>query len=235
MIVLGIETSTARSSVAVLVDGAVAATEHHEDARGHGAFLAPAVRRSLDAVGGAGGLGAIGVGTGPGLYTGLRVGMATAAALASARGVPVIGIGGLDVLARMAAPELESQHAVVVTTLDARRGQVFWAVHQGAAGERADTSGRDPQVGTREQLDGVVTALRAQGPVRIVGEIGADTVLRPDAVTLAELAAEELAVAHAEGDPGRFVPAALSAVYLRDADVRIGWNERGGVRAGGAA
>ena len=234
MIVLGIETSTARSSVAMLADGAVVATEHHEDARGHGAFLAPAVRRCLDVVGGAGALGAIGVGTGPGLYTGIRVGMATAAALASARGVPVVGIGGLDVLARMAAGVRDgTRDGTVVTTLDARRGQVFWAVHG-----HADAPGaveHAPRVGTREQLDEVVAALREQGPVLVVGEIGVETVLRPDATTLAELAIEELARARPEGGPERSVPAALTAVYLRDADVRIGWNERGGVRAGGAA
>jgi len=239
VIVLGIETSTARSSVALLVDGVVVATECHEDARGHGAFLAPAVRRCLDAVGGAGALGAIGVGTGPGLYTGLRVGMATAAALASARGVPVIGIGGLDVLARMAAPGIGSRVGALVTTLDARRGQVFWAVHASApdvrTGASVGPSDREPKVGTREQLDGVVAALREHGPVLVVGEIAGETVLRPDAATLATLASEQLVAARADGDPERFVPAALTAVYLRDADVRIGWNERGGVRAGGPA
>jgi len=239
VIVLGIETSTARSSVAVLVDGVVTATEHHEDARGHGAFLAPAVRRCLDAVGGAGAIGAIGVGTGPGLYTGLRVGMATAAALAAARGVPVIGVGGLDVLARMAVPKVAPFDGAVVTTLDARRGQVFWAVHGSAAGVRTDASAgssdHDPKVGTRGQLDEAVAALREHGPVLVVGEIAGETVLRPDAATLAELAVEQLGAAQADGDPDRFVPAALTAVYLRDADVRIGWNERGGVRAGGPA
>jgi tRNA threonylcarbamoyladenosine biosynthesis protein TsaB len=246
VIVLGVETSTARSSVAVLVDGVVAATEHHEDARGHGAFLAPAVRRCLEVVGGPSALGAIGVGTGPGLYTGLRVGMATAAALASARGLPVVGVGGLDVLARMAGPH----GGAVVTTLDARRGQVFWAVHEDGHGSRIGSHhGVQPdgqpdvqpdvqhgaQVGSQEELDAVVAALRELGPVLVVGEIGAGTVLRPDAATLAELAAERIGDSGPEERLRRFTPAALSAVYLRDADVRIGWNERGGVRAGGPA
>ena len=235
MIVLAIETSTARSSVAVLVDGVVRASEHREDARGHGAFLGPAVRRCLDAVGGAGALDAVAVGTGPGLYTGLRVGMATAAALAWARGIPVIGLGGLDVLARTALV----QDGTVVTTLDARRGQVFWAVHgpvPGAAqGDSALQRIAGPDVGERAQLDAAVAALAAQGPVQVVGEIATDTVLRPDAADLARLALERLEDAGPALAATTFVPAALTPVYLRDADVRIGWDERGGVRAGGPA
>jgi len=245
VIILGVETSTARSSVAVLVDGVAAASEHHEDARGHGAFLAPAVRRCMDAVGGAAALEAVAVGTGPGLYTGLRVGMATAAALASARAIPVVGIGGLDVLAHMAriarmAQQPPEVDGAVVTTLDARRGQVFWAVHEparvGGAGPAEAASRADgPQVGSREQLDEVVAACAARGPVQVVGEVGGAVVLRPDATLLARLAQERLVAAGPARWASDFAPAALAAVYLRDADVRIGWNTRGGVRAGGSA
>jgi len=241
VIVLGMETSTARSSVAALVDGAVAYEEHHEDARGHGAFLAPALRRCLDAVGGAQAIDLVAVGTGPGLYTGLRVGMATAAAFASARAVPVVGIGGLDVLARMGATDggYGAQADAVVTTLDARRGQVFWAVHgrdhEGAGPRCVD----GPRVGSREQLDAALTSLAAHGTVLVVGEVGATlegvpegTVLRPEASVLARLGAERLGAVGAARAAVELTPAALTAVYLRDADVRIGWNERGGVRGG---
>jgi tRNA threonylcarbamoyl adenosine modification protein YeaZ len=246
MIVLGIETSTARSSVAVLVDGVVVASEQREDARGHGAFLAPAMQRCASAVGGVTALDMVAVGTGPGLYTGIRVGMATAAALASARGLPVVGVGGLDVLARM-ADQLGDEagdvvgaagaHAVV-TTLDARRGQVFWAVHaQQPPDPRSAAVGLRhagaPCVGTAEQLDAVLAALAEDGPVQVLGEVRGAAVVRPDAVVLARLAVERWEAAGAEQARATFVPAALAAVYLRDADVRIGWNERGGVRAGG--
>jgi tRNA threonylcarbamoyl adenosine modification protein YeaZ len=238
MIVLGIETSTARSSVALLVDGVVVSDEQHEDARGHGAFLAPAVRRGLDAVGGAAAIDLVAVGTGPGLYTGLRVGMATAAAFASVRDMPVIGIGGLDVLARMAQGVRAD---VVVTTLDARRGQVFWAVHepdrhQGDALRCVD----GPRVGARSRLDEAIAAIATRGKVLVVGEVAGevaggaegDLVLRPEASVLARLAAERLVAVGAQRAAVEFVPARLEAVYLRDADVRIGWDERGGVRGG---
>ena len=225
MIVLGIETSTARSSVALLVDGTVVAEEHHEDARGHGAFLAPAMRRCLDAapvVDGAAHVDAVAVGTGPGLYTGLRVGMATAAAFATARGLPIVGVGGMDALAHA-----EARDGTLVTTIDARRGQVFWSVHRvddtgGAV--RAD----GPRVGTREELDATCATLAEDGPVRIVGEVGGDDIRRPDAADTARLALRMLGTTpHDE-----LVAERLEPVYLRDADVRIGWTERGGVRVG---
>lgn len=220
MIVLGIETSTARSSVALLVEGDVVAHVAHEDARGHGAFLAPAIRRCIDAAPGA--VDAVAVGTGPGLYTGLRVGMATAGAFAAARGLPVVGVGGMDALALGCG----ITDRTVVTTLDARRGQVFWAVH------RPDGPGlhRDgePRVGTRDELDDLIVRLAEDGTVLVVGEIGGDAIARPDAADTARLAVRSLA----HTPPERFVASALTPVYLRDADVRIGWDERGGVRGG---
>ena len=220
MIVLGIETSTARSSVALLVEGDVVAHVAHEDARGHGAFLAPAIRRCIDAAPGA--VDVVAVGTGPGLYTGLRVGMATAGAFAAARGLPVVGVGGMDALA-LGCGIIDR---TVVTTLDARRGQVFWAVH------RPDGPGlhRDgePRVGTRDELDDLIVRLSEDGTVLVVGEIGGDAIARPDAADTARLAVRALA----HTPPERFVASALTPVYLRDADVRIGWDERGGVRGG---
>jgi tRNA threonylcarbamoyladenosine biosynthesis protein TsaB len=233
MNVLGIETSTARSSVALLVDGEVVVHVAHEDARGHGAFLAPAMRRCLDS---GHRVDAVAVGTGPGLYTGLRVGMATASAFASARGIPVVGVGGMDALMLGCGVG----DTTVVTTLDARRGQVFWAVHEPGAGDGARDGARDgaeadesvrvdgPRVGSRDELDAVVEELASRGPVAVVGEIGAADVLRPDAADTARLALRTLAATSHDA----LVPEALVPVYLRDADVRIGWAERGGVRGG---
>lgn len=237
MRILGIETSTARSSVALVDDGTVLAHEVQEDARGHGAFLAPAVARCLAAGGGR--VDAVAVGTGPGLYTGLRVGMATAAAFATARGLPVVGVGGMDALAAAAAPG----GGTLVTTLDARRGQVFWAVHAVTEGVLRRVEG--PRVGSRDELAADLERLTVDAPadgsgdasgdgtVRVVGEVDgagerAPEPLRPDAVLTARLGSELLASQGAEA----FGPAALRPVYLREADVRPGWDVRGGVRAG---
>jgi tRNA threonylcarbamoyladenosine biosynthesis protein TsaB len=80
----------------------------------------------------------IAVGVGPGTFTGLRVGIATAKALAQAAGTPLVGIPTLQSLALNAgeAPPDTAPTGVVAAVLDARRGEVFaatWAV--GPTGE----------------------------------------------------------------------------------------------------
>src|SRR4051794_2488638 len=75
-------------------------------------------------------LTAVAVGIGPGPYTGLRVGVATAGAVADALGVPAYGVCTLDVLAHQAG----SERAITAIT-DARRREVFWACYD-AGGHR---------------------------------------------------------------------------------------------------
>lgn len=121
MLLLGMDTATAATSVAAY-DGALALAECTTvDPRRHAEVLANAIADVLRRAGAtARDLTAVGVGVGPGPYTGLRVGVATATALADALGVPVHGACTLDVLAQQAGPP-----CTVVT--DAKRGEVFWA------------------------------------------------------------------------------------------------------------
>lgn len=126
--VLGIDTSTAASSVCVLrADGE--AFESPPDpaalaARpGHSRELLPAVARQLDAAGlSPAELDAVAVGVGPGGYTGLRIGIATARALADAHGLGVHAVGSLAAL----AAGIDAPAALAL--IDARRGQVFAAL-----------------------------------------------------------------------------------------------------------
>ncbi len=234
MIVLGVETSTARSSVAVLdadrggPDGVVLASAANDDPRGHGAFLAPAIAACCAEAGlGVVDLDGVAVGTGPGLYTGLRIGLATAAALAWARGIPVAGVGGLDAVVRAARRRPELAGVPLVAVLDARRGQWFHATALPGDGPVR------PAVG---DAAAVAAAVAAAGPDAVaVGERpdggpggGPDGgALRPDAADIARLAVPALRA----GGTG---PAKLDPVYLREADVRIGWAARGGGRVVGA-
>ena len=87
------------------------------DARRHGELLAGGVQECLAATGGSA-LAAVVVGTGPGPFTGLRVGLVTAAALSDALRVPAYGVCSLDAVGR-------GGHVAVVT--DARRREVYWA------------------------------------------------------------------------------------------------------------
>lgn len=69
----------------------------------------------------------IAVGTGPGTFTGLRIGVATARALAGARGVPIVGVSTLHALARQAAATAAAADRDLLAVLDARRREVFVA------------------------------------------------------------------------------------------------------------
>ncbi len=91
----------------------------------HTTVLLPLIEHVLDDAGaGWEQVERIAVGVGPGTFTGLRIGVATARALASARGLPLVGISTLESLARNAPAE----RGIVAAVLDARRGEVFAAI-----------------------------------------------------------------------------------------------------------
>lgn len=135
MLVLALDTATA-TLVAGVARWSPDATEVlAEEARSsgtrHAELLTPALRAALSAAGiGAGDLDAVVVGLGPGPFTGLRVGVVTAAALGDVRGLPVIGVCSLDAVGEGAR--------TVVT--DARRREVYWARYD-AAGARVEGPG----------------------------------------------------------------------------------------------
>jgi tRNA threonylcarbamoyladenosine biosynthesis protein TsaB len=126
VILLGLDTATTATVAGVLrADGSV--VEVRDDpapgARpAHASRLLAAAEEALAAAGvGWEDVERLAVGVGPGSFTGLRIGIATARALAQARGLPVVGVSTLEALARGAdAP-------VVLAVLDARRGEAFAA------------------------------------------------------------------------------------------------------------
>jgi tRNA threonylcarbamoyladenosine biosynthesis protein TsaB len=133
--VLGFDTSTNATSVCVLRDDGTAFEHVPETARlfdrpGHAAELMPAVARTM---GDAGvdwdDLSAIAVGVGPGTFTGLRIGIATARALAHARGIALHPVSSL---AALADPLERGRPRLPV--IDARRGELFAALYDGEGG-----------------------------------------------------------------------------------------------------
>ncbi|OZM80583.1 tRNA (adenosine(37)-N6)-threonylcarbamoyltransferase complex dimerization subunit type 1 TsaB [Pseudonocardia sp. MH-G8] len=132
MLVLAIDTATPAVTaglVEVTGDAVLlrsARVEH--DARKHAELLMPAVQAvCADAGTPLAGVDAVVVGTGPGPFTGLRVGMVTAAALGDALGVPVHGVCSLDAI----AADAEGDGPLLVVT-DARRREVYWAAYDSA-------------------------------------------------------------------------------------------------------
>jgi len=140
MRLLGVETSSAATSAALLVDGAVVSFAWHEDARGHVEALAALV----DQVRGEVVPDAVVCGVGPGPYSGLRVGLATAGVLALAWDVPVVGVCSLDAIAAAVVAwrrETASTAGAVddpapfMVAVDARRREEYWAGYD-ASGTR---------------------------------------------------------------------------------------------------
>jgi tRNA threonylcarbamoyl adenosine modification protein YeaZ len=121
--VLAFDTSSQLVTVAVTVGADV--IERHELAPNrHGERLAPLIDEVLQVANiSARQLESVGVGLGPGPFTGLRVGIVTAAAMADALEVPAYGFCSLDAIAAAIAPT-EAEFLVVT---DARRRQVYWA------------------------------------------------------------------------------------------------------------
>jgi tRNA threonylcarbamoyladenosine biosynthesis protein TsaB len=93
-------------------------------------------------------LSAIAVDVGPGLFTGMRVGMAAAQSMAWALEIPVVPLCSLDVLAMNA----NFSDGVVAASLDARRGEVYWALYRmhGVSGDPQRLT--EPVVATPEDM-----------------------------------------------------------------------------------
>ena len=127
MKVLALDTTTARGSVALLVDGQVAGEVRTVTADGHSRWLLPAVEQLLLQHGfRARDLDGFAVTTGPGSFTGQRVGLATVQGLALGTDRPCVGLSALDVLA-----SLSGVAGPVVALMDAWRSEVYACVYEG--------------------------------------------------------------------------------------------------------
>ncbi|MET9239274.1 tRNA (adenosine(37)-N6)-threonylcarbamoyltransferase complex dimerization subunit type 1 TsaB [Nonomuraea sp. NPDC003709] len=185
MLVLAFDTATP-AVTAALHDGGRVFSEHTTiDARRHGELLIPTIEHVLDDAGAAPrDVTAIVAGSGPGPYTGLRVGLMTAQGLATTLGIPAYGICTLDAVAYgsgLAEPFL--------VATDARRKEVFWARY---ADMRTRLDGPFVDRPADVPVDGLpVVGAGAGLYAEILGE--SDAPPYPYAGALAALAAERLA------------------------------------------
>ena len=129
--ILGIDTATGSTVAALLrTNGKVAVAQHHpgpDEKPGHAERLLGFVEQVMDGADWSD-VERIAVGVGPGGFTGLRIGIATARALAQARGIPVVPVSTLEALATAA----EGDRQTVLAVVDARRKEVFAAAWQGS-------------------------------------------------------------------------------------------------------
>jgi tRNA threonylcarbamoyl adenosine modification protein YeaZ len=136
VLLLAIDTATSAITVALHDGDGVLAESSRQDARRHGEYLAPGILKVLALAGrSADEVSAVVVGTGPGPFTGLRIGLVTARTFAFACGISVCGVCSLDVMAYQAW--LEDAAALgpsCVVATDARRKEVYWARYEILAG-----------------------------------------------------------------------------------------------------
>ncbi len=127
MLVLGIESASDQCGCALVAGAGLLAEARLALPRRHAEALAPQMRFVCEQAGVAlGDIDAVAVDHGPGLFTGLRAGLATAKATAAALGIGLVPVGSLEALAHAAAAVAQPGETVL-SVLDARRGEVFWA------------------------------------------------------------------------------------------------------------
>jgi tRNA threonylcarbamoyladenosine biosynthesis protein TsaB len=233
MLILGIDTATPAVGCAIGGHEGVLASFSAARGRRHAETLVPAIdflRRSvgieLDE------LGAIAVDVGPGLFTGLRVGVATAKAMASALRVPVVGVPSLDLVAF----PVRFTPRLIASVVDARRGEVFFAFYRQVPGGLQRVS--EPRVGSTDELTAELLASGEEclavgdGACRYADELRELTTVEvADAGLAFPSAASLVQLAHARALREEFVnPWDVEPVYLRKADAEINWSVRTGAR-----
>jgi tRNA threonylcarbamoyl adenosine modification protein YeaZ len=206
VLVLALDTATPASTAAVAEVAGTGmrgiAERRTVDPRAHGELLAPEIAAVLDEAGmRPRDLGAIVAGLGPGPFTGLRVGLATAASMGQALGIPTYGVCSLDALGLAAGP------GRVLAATDARRREVYWATY--ADGHRT----RDPDVARPADVVADVDRAVGEGALRYSALFGVpidDLLLYPPGAALVSLAADRIR----RGAPAE----RLTPLYLRRPD-----------------
>ena len=215
--ILALDTTTRQGSCALLSGDTVLRERSNDAAPTHAAHLPGDLMVLLDDAGlSLGAIDAFAVATGPGSFTGLRVGIATMQGLAFAEGKPLYGVSALDALAAVAAPEAHGGR--ITAWIDAWRGEVYEATYE--RGNAVD----EPVIARPEQLLTAAapgTLFIGDGAATHAGVIrqalGGDARLAspvdpPIAGAIARLAA---AIAAAGDRPG---PDTIRPLYVRRSD-----------------
>jgi tRNA threonylcarbamoyladenosine biosynthesis protein TsaB len=229
MKLLAIDTCTRRINVAVAVDGVIGAqTPVGGDSSGpprHVEELAPTIKALLASANvNLRDLDAIAVANGPGMFTGLRVGMATACTIAEVLELPMIALSSLEILAY---PLREADCDAVVPLLDARRAELYYEVYPRHANGFGASLGCD--IAT---IDTLASALMAYpGRTLLCGDAYARFATELEAVHNASFAGDEFSrssceamvhIAYTQWNAGAVVSASeVHPVYVRGSDAEV--------------
>jgi tRNA threonylcarbamoyladenosine biosynthesis protein TsaB len=219
MIVLAIDTSTDAVSVAINNSKQLLASAHVTSDRRHAELLAPMISnvcaqadvsmREVD------------------------VGIASAKTISQVLGVPIVGVSSLDILAR----SVTTTERVVLSTIDARRGELYWAMYRNDIGSSIEV--KPPRVGTLDECvvdivdRGQETLIVGNGALRyrqklsemfettgLSIEWASEQLAQPSAAVLALIAAELALLEQWQS------ATELQALYLRAPDAEINWEQR---------
>jgi tRNA threonylcarbamoyladenosine biosynthesis protein TsaB len=231
MVILALDTTTREGSVAVVRDHETLALIHGDGARTHGERLPEELDRALRAAGlRSSDLDLLAVASGPGAFTGLRIGLAAIQGFAMVLAIPTIGVSALDALAHAGGQSDAASTHGVATWMDAQRGEIF-AAHYVRAANAANLwdAGSVPVVGAPgdvlRQLPPEIVAGGAfigDGAVRYRTEIEGQTGGRAivlDAPPLAPFIASIARARAARGEAGP--PHALQPLYVRRPDAEL--------------
>ncbi len=213
MYILHIETSTKVCSVALSLDETLLNYIDLDEGMNHAAILAPAIKRLLSITNTRpGDLGAISVSSGPGSYTGLRVGCSTAKAMAYSLKIPLISIPTLMALAS-AAFVSHPEAGLALPMLDARRNEVYTSLFDREMNQSFPTSSIVLDLPTLQALipfDKIVVscgdgAMKLKGMNLELSNLKIDSELQSSARHLVGSAFNRLSL-NQLSDPMHFVP-----------------------------
>jgi tRNA threonylcarbamoyladenosine biosynthesis protein TsaB len=241
MIILALDTTTRGGSVAVTQDDRVLALLPGDQSRTHGERLPSEMARALAAAGiERHCIDLLAVATGPGAFTGLRIGLSAIQGLAMALNKPVIGVSALDALVEQVEAAEPSDAQLILPWMDAQRGDVFASVIARRTGATLEPpTAANPQLlldtwhahlaGQHAIFIGDAAARDAAAIERRAGgrwETRTPTALAPQIAALARRRA-----ANGEGGP----PHTLEPIYVRRPDAEIERERLGrpGARRGG--
>ena len=231
MVVLALDTTTSSGSCALARDGRVVCEQVNDAPNAHAEHLPSDLMSLLDrSKTRLRDVDAFAVATGPGSFTGLRIGIATMQGLAFAEGKPLVGISGFVALARIATDNMTRgglpEEATVATWVDAWRGEVFATVFEDGREVQTPVVGR-PEI-ILESLRGRSMVFIGDGAVAhretirsILGESArfADPPAPPLAGTIAVLAGAQVVA-------GEHPPHAIRPLYIRRTDAELARDAR---------